>query len=107
MKPADHSKLPDDIDDKMRFFFEQAEKVLASTVVSYDVVASKAFTLFSVIVTLVSALFAYTLFHFDTRALLSWAALVYVGFLVASGVYCWLVVRVRDVVCPGRKSDTF
>jgi Trk-type K+ transport system membrane component len=92
----------EDADEKMRFFLREAENALSSTLGAYDALSSKAFTLFSIEVTILPALLVYLLFQFDPRSLLTWAAVVYALSLIASGVFCWLISAVKPLAHTGK-----
>lgn len=89
----------------MAFLFNQAEKVLDSQISSYDALATKAFTLFAVIVPILTVLVAYLATNPDSPFFV--ASVIYAGFLLASAVLCCLVFGVTDLVHSGREPLSF
>lgn len=107
MNPLNKSKLPEDIDDKMRFVFEQAEKGLDSTISAYDSLANKAFVLLGFLIPIGTALIGFCITQPAKTPALFLPALVYVFFLAWSGWYAWRVIQSRDFVHSGRHPFSF
>jgi hypothetical protein len=107
MKPVDKSKLPDDIDEKMRFVFEQAEKGLASRISAYDAIANKAYILLCFLVPMITIITGFGIINASQSPALLAPVIVYVFFLLWAGWYAWKVVQSRDFVHPGRNPFSF
>jgi hypothetical protein len=105
MKPLNTQPLPDQ-KEKMQFVFDQAEKALDTTTSAYDALTTKAFTLFSVEVGVVSLLIGFLAVS-GLSAPLGWVALVYAGFLTASGWQCWKAMAGKDFFHIGRTPYSF